>query len=102
MAETKPHDKGAPLIDPTDWFDAPRSLLLGVLRVLWWLAWDFFVETIGWTIGWCVLRLLTLGRYPKERLSELDHAPTATAIFVEMVGLAVLALAIWGLAGKWP
>jgi hypothetical protein len=96
------HYKGAPLIDPTDWFDTPKSILLGVLRVLWWLAWDFCVQTVGWSIGWCVLRVLTLGRFPEERLGGVDEAGTYTAFVVEVVGLGVLAAGIWGLAGAWP
>ena len=62
------------MIDPTDWFDTPKSILLAVLRVLWWLAWDVCVQTVGWSIGWCVLRVLTLGRYPAERLGGVDAA----------------------------
>ena len=90
------------MIDPTDWFDTPKSILLGVLRALWWLAWDFCIQTVGWSIGWCVLRVLTLGRYPEERLGGVDEAVTHTAFVVEVVGLGVLAAGIWGLAGAWP
>lgn len=90
------------MIDPTDWFDTPKSIVLGVLRALWWLAWDFCVQTVGWSIGWCVLRLLTLGRYPPDCFDGLDGADTGTEIFVEIVGLVVLALGIWWLAGEWP
>ena len=90
------------MIDPTDWFDTPKSTLLAVLRALWWLAWDFCIQTVGWSIGWCVLRMLTLGRYPEERVGGVDGAETGTAILVEIVGLVVLALGIWWLAGEWP
>ena len=100
--QAKTLDKGAPLIDPTDWFDTPKSIVLGVLRVLWWLAWDLCVQTVGWSIGWCVLRVLTLGRYPEERLGGVDEAVPHTAFVVEVVGLAVLAAGIWGLAGALP
>lgn len=90
------------MIDPTDWFDTPKSILLAVLRVLWWLAWDVCVQTVGWSIGRCVLRVLTLGRYPEERLGGVDEASSGTAIVVELVGLVVLAAGIWGLAGALP
>lgn len=90
------------MFDFSDLLDAPKSLLLGFLRVLWWFAWDFWVETVGWTIGWCVMRILTLGHFPGEPLGDQDHASFATAFFVEGVGLAVLAIAIWGLSGVWP
>ena len=62
------------MIDVPDWLDAPRGLVLGVLRFPWWLAWEVCVQTVGWSIGWCVLRVLTLGRYPEERLGGVDAA----------------------------
>lgn len=90
------------MIDLPDWLDAPKGLVLGVLRVLWWLAWDVCIETVAWSVGWCVLRLVTLGRYPQERFGGVDDARTGTAALVEIVGLVVLALGIWWLAGEWP
>jgi hypothetical protein len=39
------------MIDASDWLDAPRGLVLGVLRFLWWLAWDVCVQTVGRSIG---------------------------------------------------
>ncbi|MGS5089995.1 hypothetical protein ACVC7V_26225 [Hydrogenophaga sp. A37] len=90
------------MIDPTDWFDTPKGLVLGVLRVLWWLAMDLLIQTVGWSIGWCVLRVLTLGNYPEERLGGVDEAGTYTAFVVEVVGLGVLAAGIWWLAGALP
>ena len=41
------------MIDLPDWLDAPKGLVLGVLRVLWWLAWDVCIETVAWSVGWC-------------------------------------------------
>ena len=90
------------MIDLPDWLEAPRGLVVGVLRVLWWLAWEVCIQTVGWSVGWCVLRIVTLGRYPQERFGGVDDAETGTAILVEIVGLLVLALAIWWLAGEWP
>lgn len=90
------------MIDLPDWLDAPKGLVLGVLRVLWWLAWDVCIETVAWSVGWCALRLVTLGRYPQERFGGVDDARTGTAALVEIVGLVVLALGIWWLAGEWP
>jgi hypothetical protein len=87
------------LIDVPDWLDAPRGLVLGVLRFLWWLAWDFCVQTVGWSIGWCALRIMTLGRYPQERFDGVDDAETGPAFLVEIVGLVVLAVGIWLLGG---
>ena len=94
--------QGTPLIDPTDWFDTPKSIVLGVMRTLWWLAWDFCIQTVGWSVGWCVLRVLTLGHYPGERLGGVDEAGAGTAILVEVVGLVVLAAGIRVLARALP
>ena len=88
--------------DLFDWLDAPKSLLLGFLRLLWWFAWDFWVETVGWTIGWCVLRILSLGRFPRAPWRGPDQAGFVQALFVELVGLVCLALGIWRLSGAWP
>ena len=81
---------------------APRSIIAAVLRALWWLAWDFGVETIGWSIGWGVCRLVTAGRFPHERLGEQDEASSGVAGLVEGTGLLVLALAIWLVTSHWP
>lgn len=89
-------------MDLSDWLDAPKGLVLGVLRVLWWLAWDVCIETVAWSVGWCTLRIVTLGRYPRERFGGVDDAGTGTALLVGIIGLVVLALGIWWLAGAWP
>ncbi|RZU38334.1 hypothetical protein EV700_2264 [Fluviicoccus keumensis] len=90
------------MLDPTDLFDLPKSILVGILRALWWLAWDFCVETIGWSIGWVALRVVTIDRFPKEALGGLDQANGFVASFVEVVGLVILATTIWLLSGLWP
>lgn len=89
-------------MDLDDVVAAPRTLLAAVLRALWWLAWDFGVETIGWSIGWAFFRAITGGRFPAERLGEVDEASFGVACLVETVGLALLALAIWLLVAEWP
>ncbi len=90
------------MIDGPDVLDVPKSLVVAVLRFLWWLGWDVCVQTVGWSIGWSVLRLLTLGRYPAQRFRGLDDASAGTVVAVDIVGLVVLALGIWWLAGTWP
>ncbi|AKJ31943.1 hypothetical protein AAW51_5252 [Caldimonas brevitalea] len=90
------------MLDADDLLFRPVSLLLVVLRACWWLAWDFCVQTIGWSIGWAVYRLLTLGRFPSEGVFDADEASGGVALVVEVTGLAVLASAIWYLSGQWP
>jgi hypothetical protein len=89
-------------MDLDDVIAAPRSIISAVLRALWWLAWDFGVETIGWAIGWGFYRLATAGRFPGERLGEQDEASGGTAFLVETTGLVILALAIWLVTSQWP
>lgn len=88
--------------DFSDLFDVPRALTVGALRVLWWLAWDFCIETVGWSIGWLVLRSVTLGRCPRTPLHGLDNTGRAQAAFVESLGLATLAACLWLLTGHLP
>lgn len=59
-------------------------------RALLWLAWDLCVEIIGWSIGWVLFRILTLGFFPKQHITEQEKAPWFTAIFVELTGLLFL------------
>ena len=90
------------MLDIPDIFEGPKSVVVGLLRFLWWLAWDFSVETVFWAVGWLTFRTLTLGRYPNERLTEQDAASGFAAFVVEVAGALVLASAIWLLSGAWP
>lgn len=64
--------------------------MLWVARALWWLAWDFMVQTIGWSIGWCIWRGLTFGRFPEADLKEMERASFWVSVLVELTGLAAL------------
>ncbi len=90
------------MIDLADWFELPRNLLVGALRLMWWLAWDLLVETIGWTIGWFFWRMVSVGRFPCEGLGQQEEAPWTTHWLLQATGLGLLALAIWALTGAWP
>lgn len=86
----------------SDLLDAPKGLLQMLLRAAWWLGWSLGVELIGWSIGWVVLRVLTLGRYPVEPLDAQEQASEGWAACVELLGLLVLGAVIWCLVGAWP
>ena len=73
-----------------------------LLRALWWLGWDFCVRTVGWSIGWAFLRTLTLGRFPRERVKQLDNAPWLLGVLVEVLGLTLLTMGIFVLSQAWP
>lgn len=78
--------------------DLSRTAVIKVLRALWWLGWDFCVRTVGWSIGWILLRTITLGRFPREGINQLDHAHWFLELVVELIGLALLALGIFALS----
>lgn len=90
------------MFDLSDLITKPISLVLGILRALWWLGWDFTIQTIGWSIGWLILRTITMGHFPHEPVGGVDEAHWVHALIVEIIGLAALATAIWWLSGSWP
>lgn len=90
------------MLDPGDLLDTPRHLLLAILRILWWLAWDFCFEIIGWSVGWLACRLLSFGKFPKEGISQINEANSSTAFLIEILGLAVIAIGIYLLSHAWP
>lgn len=90
------------MLDASDLLSGSARLFLGLLRGLWWLGWDFTIETIGWTLGWTIWRVLSLGNFPREPLGRIDEASWRTRVIVEVTGLAALATAIWYLSGHWP
>jgi hypothetical protein len=90
------------MLDPGELISFPLSAVLGVLRFLWWLAWDVCCQTVGWAVGWPVCRLATLGRFPRERYTELGLAEASTAFVVEAIGLLAIAALIAWLSGHWP
>lgn len=90
------------MLDLSDLSSGLTRLVLSLLRGFWWLAWDFAVQTIGWTIGWLFWRVVTVGRFPREALGDIDEAPWFTRLIVDLTGLAVIAAGIWLLSGLWP
>ena len=71
-------------------FKPVLRLLLGFLRILQFLAWDLFVSCVGWSVGWFFLRLITVGKFPSERLGDQHVCSFVKAMFVEFIGLAVI------------
>lgn len=71
---------------------------LWIARGLWWLGYEFAIRTVGWSIGWLIWRVLTLGRFPETEWGEIDEAALWASILVEITGLAALAGIIWMLS----
>lgn len=77
------------------------SVVLRFLRALLWLGWDIGVSTIGWSVGWCICRVLSFGRFPSVRLGDEDAYDFLPCLLVEVIGLLALALCVWWLSGQF-
>lgn len=75
------------------------NVVLAIARGLWWLVWEFFVESVGWYIGWPICRVLSVGRFPETGLHDQDQASGWEVVGVQLTGLAALGGVIWLLAG---
>jgi hypothetical protein len=78
-------DVGKPLV----------RFVISCLRFLLYLGWDWGVETIGWSVGWCFYRAISLGTFPKEKWEEQDNATLSTVLTVEFTGLGIIASLIY-------
>lgn len=84
--------------------DLLSLLLKPVLIVFLWLfRLVFFVvvevvhEYITWAVGWCFLRLLSFGKYPKQGIWSDQRASVATSVLVSLTGALLITLLIIGL-----
>lgn len=66
------------------------KFLLGFLRFVTFLAWDCCLDFITWYLGWPVLRILTLGQYPRVNIKESERASFWESILVHLSGGALL------------
>jgi hypothetical protein len=83
------------MVDPDDIADDIGKPLLrfvvSCLRFLLHLGWDWGVEVIGWSVGWCFFRVISLGTFPKENWDEQERASFSTSLTVEITGLGLIA-----------
>ena len=63
-----------------------------IVRTLVWLIWELCIHTIGWYIGWPVLRAITLNRYPTESINDHDQVSGPTGFTVCLTGFVILVL----------
>lgn len=71
---------------------------LAVLRALWWLSWELWLESVSWTVGWFTCRAVSLGRVPSVALGDRESAGTGEALVVHLAGIAALTGALTLLA----
>lgn len=64
--------------------------VLTVLRIVWWLTWELWLDAVTWYIGWPVCRALSFGRVPSVGIGERDEAGGFMEFVVHVVGAVVL------------
>jgi hypothetical protein len=71
------------------------------LVVLIWASIELVYEKVLWWLGWPMLRVITIGKYPKEAFLEGDHAPRLTQFIVGLTGIVIPLLAVYLLAKNY-
>lgn len=69
-------------------------ILGGIVRILIWVVVEFCFYIVCWSIGWCVLKFITIGRYPKPN-SKPEYAIAvgvltiiSLIVFANLIGIA--------------
>jgi len=75
--------------------ELPLRALGWLLRALLWLAWEGLFNTVGWYVGWCVCRTLSLGYFPHYGLRDEDKVSWPMRLVVELLGLGTLTALAW-------
>lgn len=76
------------------------KLFIGFLKLLRYFAFELMFEGLGWAVGWLVLRLITLGRYPKQGFFHSNDASILVSIGIEIVGMLVLCVVFLALFAR--
>lgn len=66
-------------------------IILIILRVIYFISWELFVEYVGWVVGWCICRVMTIGHYPKYKINSNEDEPLLTVLVVNGIGIFVIA-----------
>ena len=65
--------------------------LIGVvIRGLIWVIWELCFWELGWYFGWPVCRVLSVGYFPREPISDQNYVNTLSGFIVSLVGLITL------------
>ncbi len=62
-----------------------------IFQVVLLAVFEFCHEYIGWVVGWCFWRTVTVGQYPKEGVWYDDKASLLTNIIVTFTGFVLIA-----------
>ena len=70
--------------------------LIGVvIRGLIWVIWELCFWELGWYMGWPICRVVSLGYYPKEKITDQNYINTFSGFIVSLIGLiALISLAV--------
>lgn len=67
-----------------------------LVRVLLWGIIELTLYELPWRLGWLILRTLTVGRYPRCALGQLNQANVHESLIPLAVGfVSLLALGTW-------
>ncbi|KZN61743.1 hypothetical protein [Pseudoalteromonas luteoviolacea] len=80
-------------------FYTVARVVLGILRLLHFLAWHIGFSTVGWSIGWYFYRSLSIGFFPRESLDDEESCHWFKALVIELSGLMILISVIKVLSG---
>jgi len=59
-------------------------------RFFIWFFLDIFFQVICWGIGWCTLKIITLGKYPKKQTSEKAVAILGfIVLLLKLIGIVI-------------
>lgn len=75
------------------------QVVLGVMQLAWWLAWDVAVCGLGWVVGWPLWRAVSLGRFPRCSITDpgaIGPIPSLVVHVSGVVAAAALAWVFWG------
>jgi hypothetical protein len=64
--------------------------LLAVVRFLLWFVWELLCETLLWYVGWPVVRVVTLGRFPKQGITQSEQEEPLVLFLVAGAGFVTL------------
>lgn len=67
--------------------------ILAAVRFMIWFTWEVMCERVLWYIGWPVVRVVTLGNFPKQSITDSDSEAPLAFFLVAITGFVTLVFA---------
>lgn len=83
------------ILERDDTLCVRSQVVLGVMQLAWWLAWDVAVCGLGWVVGWPLWRTLSLGRFPRCSITDPGSIGAVATIVVHLSGVVAVAALAW-------